>query len=62
VSPDGYYATVVVDGVIMGDVRDLQTIPARHVREVRFLDARVAMLRLGNGGEGGAILVMIGRP
>lgn len=60
-NPDGWYATVVVDGVVMGDVRDLQTIPAAHVREVRFLDAREALLRLGTGGEGGAILVSIGR-
>ncbi|HJR62062.1 MAG TPA: hypothetical protein VJ803_00055 [Gemmatimonadaceae bacterium] len=59
--PDGFYAGVIVDGTPMGDVLSLQTFPAAHVREVRYVTARDAMLRYGPGYEGGALLVTVGR-
>jgi hypothetical protein len=60
-SPEGFYAGVIVDGTPMGDVLSLQTLPATHVREVRYVTARDAMLRYGPGYEGGAVLVTVGR-
>ncbi|MGH7719056.1 MAG: hypothetical protein ACREON_09470 [Gemmatimonadaceae bacterium] len=60
-NPEGYYAALIVDGTPMGDAPDARTIPARQVREVRFIDRREALMRYGTGSEGGAILVSVGR-
>jgi hypothetical protein len=59
-NPAGHYAGVIVDGTPMGDVLTLQTFPATHVREVRYVTAREAMLRYGPGYEGGAVLITVG--
>ncbi|MGH7717804.1 MAG: hypothetical protein ACREON_03020 [Gemmatimonadaceae bacterium] len=60
-NPQGYYAALVIDGTPMGNALDARTIPARQVREVRFMDRSEALLRYGAGSEGGAIVVSIGR-
>ena len=49
--------TVFVDGMELGTVFELRSIPASHVREIRFLSGPEAMLRYGNGHMAGVILV-----
>ena len=49
--------TVFVDGMEMGTIFELRSIPARDVREIRFLSGPDAMLRYGDGYMAGIIHV-----
>lgn len=49
---------VAVDGVIQGDVTVLDSYPCSSLAEIRYLDARRAMLRFGDRASGGAILLI----
>ena len=54
------YPQVVVDGMRMGDLRQLRSIPLEGVREMRFLSSGEATLRHGSGYPAGAIEVTMG--
>jgi hypothetical protein len=47
----------IIDGAPRRDLRDLQTIRATEVEEMRFMSAADATTRYGTGYDGGAILV-----
>ena len=49
--------TVFVDGMEMGTIFELRTIPAGDVREIRFLSGSDAMIRYGDGYMAGVIHV-----
>ena len=49
--------TVFVDGMEMGTIFELRTIPAGDVQEIRFLSGADAMIRYGDGYMAGVILV-----
>ena len=53
--------TVFVDGMELGTLFELRSIPANHVREIRFLSGAEAMTRYGDGHMAGVILVSIKR-
>lgn len=52
------YATVVRDGVRLGEISSLASIEARTVASIRFVSARDAATRYGSGYEGGVIEVV----
>jgi hypothetical protein len=58
--------TVYLDGMKLGGLRQLQTISAYSVREIRYLSAIEATARFGPGNPSGAIVVVTdlvpGRP
>lgn len=49
--------TVFVDGMEMGTIFELRTIPAGDVQEIRFLSGADAMIRYGDGYMAGIIHV-----
>jgi hypothetical protein len=49
--------TVFVDGMEMGTIFELRTIPAGDVHEIRFLSGADAMIRYGDGYMAGIIQV-----
>lgn len=49
---------VFVDNIPLGDVGELQRIPATSIREIRYLNARVATRDFGTGYSGGVIHVL----
>ena len=49
--------TVFVDGMEMGTIFELRTIPAGDVQEIRFLSGADAMIRYGDGYMAGIIQV-----
>ena len=56
--PDGgAYPVVFVDGMYVGALSELRSIPARTIHEVRFLGASEAHFRYGSGYTGGVIEV-----
>lgn len=48
---------VFVDGIEMGTIHELRSIPARDVAEIRFLSSSEAMFRFGDGYLAGVIHV-----
>jgi hypothetical protein len=52
------YATVVRDGVRLGEVGTLASIEARSVASIRFVSAADATTRYGSGYDGGVIEVV----
>ncbi len=53
------YATVYVNDSKHGDIDSLRSIPAEHIKEIRFLNAGEAASRFGLNHAGGAILISI---
>jgi hypothetical protein len=52
---------VYVDGMRFGEVESLQQISARHVTEMRYINARDATTRFGTGHPAGVIMVITQR-
>ena len=50
--------TVFLDGVLVGGLEQLHSIPAAQVHEIRVLSGIEASGRFGNAAQGGAILVI----
>lgn len=48
---------VVVNGVVAGGVRILESYRCGDVKEIRYLNARAATMRYGDKAGGGAILI-----
>ena len=53
----GAWPTVFVDGMRLGPIGELRTIPASDLREVRLLSGAEAQFRFGTGYPAGVILV-----
>ena len=57
------YASVFVDGQLMGDVTALRNVPAYYVDEIRYYDITQAGARFGiRAGTTGAIEVIMKKP
>lgn len=53
----GAWPTVFIDGMRLGPISELRSIPAGELREVRLLSGAEAQFRYGPGYPGGVILV-----
>ncbi len=49
---------LIVDGSPMGDITQLNQIPAMNVREIRYLNSGDATTQFGTGYDGGAVVVI----
>ena len=55
----GGYARIYVDNVpLAGGTRELRTVPAGDIREIRYISPADATTRFGTGHAGGVIMVL----
>lgn len=56
-NPGSFYARVVVDGIVRGELRELGVMSSENVQSMRYLSPADATTRYGTGFMGGVIEV-----
>lgn len=55
---ESYYPLVYLDGQRYGEIEILRTVPAEHIKEIRFIGVADATTRFGTGHTAGVIEVI----